>query len=287
MHRLPTDGVDRRHLFRLGGLAAASGLVIAACGEDDTAGTVTVPPRLGTAPEREPLPDPILNDVVILRTAVSLEYLAMETYDLVLAEFAGLFTGDAAALVPVVERFRADHQGHADAVSELIADAGGEPYQCSNERLRDLYVLPGVELIIGTEAAVSLLGIDGSAEPIEPSHEPLVDILALAHGLERLATATYQEVVPLLSEPALRRGAMLIAADETRHATVLAGQLAPGAVFPGPEGGLAAVPGVFGQLGQIPVSLGALNEVGGKTIVTLETPSLNALVFEYLGACTV
>lgn len=280
------DSFDRRRLLQLGGLAAASGVVLAACGEDDTAGTVTVPPRLGTAPEREPLPDPIVNDVVILRTASSLEYLALDAYDLVLAEFSGLFTGTAAGLVPVVERFRADHQRHAEAVTELIVDAGGEPYQCANERLADLYLLPGVELIVGTEAAVDLLGIEGSGDPIEPSHEPLVDLLALAHGLERLATATYQEVVPLLSEPSLRRAAMLIAADETRHATVLARQLAPDAIFADPEGGVSAVPSAFGQLGQIPVSLGALNEVGNKASVALETPSLNALIYEYLGTCT-
>ena len=40
-------------------------------GEDDTAGTVTLPPRLGDAPERPVLEDAPVNDIVLLRTGLA------------------------------------------------------------------------------------------------------------------------------------------------------------------------------------------------------------------------
>jgi hypothetical protein len=277
--------VDRRRLFRVGGLAAFSGVFLAACGETDTAGTVTVPPRLGTVPPPNTLPDAPVTDVTLLRTATSLEYLAIDTYTLVLDELSSLFSGDAAALVPVVERFREDHQRHADAGVELTTELGGEPYACANTRLMALYVAPAVELIVGTEAAVALLGIEGSAEPVEASPDPLLDVLTLAHGLETLAAATYQSAVSTFNNTELRSPAATIAAEETRHATLLARVIAPETILPGEEGDLSAVPATFGQLGQISFRIGKRNEVGNKTQVTLDTPSLNSFVYEYQGAC--
>jgi hypothetical protein len=277
--------VGRRNLLRMGGLAAVSGAVIVACGTDDTAGTVTVPPRLGTAPEPERLSEAIINDVVILRTAASLEYLAIDTYDFVLANFADLFTGAANPLIDVVKRFRDDHQRHGDAANDLIEELGGDRYECANERLFGLYVIPGVQLIAGSEAAASLLGVEAPSTAIPPSDDPLGDVLTLAWGLESLAGATYQGVVPALTVPELRRDAMTVAAEEARHATLLARVLAPEAIFSGEDTPIAAVPASFGQLGQVSFRIGAPNEVGNKTLVTLDSPSLNSLIYEDLGAC--
>lgn len=273
---------DRRSMLRFGGVAALGSLLVTACGTDDTAGTSTVPPRLGDAPPLATLPSPVVNDEVILRTASSLEYTAIAAYDLVLTQLSALFTGANAELIPVVERLKGDHQRHADSVSELLTSMGGQPYTCANARLQSLYVLPALELILGSEAALAF-GVTPSAEPKAPSDTPLEDVLNLAQGLENLAAATYQSVVPSLTLPAMRRAAMTIAGEEARHATLIARTLRPQAVLPTGESAEAdavvAVPSTFGNIGQIPVPLGAPNSVGNKTIVNLETPSLNALIY--------
>ena len=48
---------------------------------------------------------------------------------------------------------------------------------------------------------------------------------------------------------------------------------------------MAAVPSTFGNIGQIPVPLGAPNSVGNKTLVNLETPSLNAIILPSTPTC--
>lgn len=284
----PDRSLDRRNLLRFGGLAALGSIVVAACGTDDTAGTATVPPRLGDAPPLATLPTPDVNDEVILRTAQSLEYTAIAAYDLVLGSFSGLFSGANAELIPVVERLRADHQRHGDSVGELLVTLGGTPYTCPNARLQALYLLPALELILGSEAATAF-GVTPSAEPKAPSDTPLEDVLHLAQGLENLAAATYQSVVPSLTAPAMRRAAMTIAAEEARHATLIARRLHPLAVVPTGESAEAdavvAVPSTFGNIGQIPVPLGAPNSVGSKALVNLETPSLNALIYPDTPTC--
>lgn len=276
--------LDRRQLLRFGGFAALGGIALAACGTDDTAGTVTVPPRLGDAPPPSTLPPAEIDDVVLLRTATSLEYSAIAAYDLVLENFAGLFTGALGALVPVVERLRADHIGHAEAVAELTIAAGGEVYACPNERIASLYLEPAIELIAGSQTAAAL-GIPTSSEPVAPSDTPFEDIIVLAQGLESLAASTYQGVVPALTTPALRQAAMTIAADEARHATLLVAAVFPDQIVPSETNPVAMVPSTFGQLGQIPVPIGLPNSVGNKTTVNLQTPSLNALIYRYLGTC--
>jgi rubrerythrin len=278
----PEPSLDRRNLLRFGGVAALGTLLVAACGTDDTAGTSTVPPRLGDAPPLGTLPTPVIDDAVLLRTAASLEYTAIEAYDLVLGQLSGLFTGPNAELIPVVERLRSDHRGHAEKVNEALLTMQAQPFECANARLQAVYVLPALELILGTEAAVAY-GVTPVGEPKAPSDTPLEDVLTLAQGLENLAAATYQSVVPSLSQPALRRVAMSIAADEARHATVIARRLQPQMILPNGDSAAtdaqAAVPSTFGNIGQIPVYLGARNQVGNKTVVNLETPSLNALIY--------
>jgi hypothetical protein len=61
--------ISRRTLLRSGGAVVASGVVLAACG-GSTSNTVT---RIGAQPESEPLADAKVEDVVLLRTAQSVE----------------------------------------------------------------------------------------------------------------------------------------------------------------------------------------------------------------------
>lgn len=312
-------GLDRRGFLRVGGLTVAGTAFLAACGgQDAPAGGET--PRLGTVPPVTDLPTPVISDVALLRTATSLEYNAIGAYDVLLSDYSDLFTGDLEMALELFERYREDHQVHADLGTDLIAELGGEPYECPNPRIQQQYL--GTSLVLVT-------GDPENDPPIEPSPEPAQDLLVIAHALEELAAATYQAVVPMLSEPALRADAMRIGAQESRHASLMAQLMnptgivstseielasptapapttvppavglpttVPGAVTttsevpqeelnPGSFSTVVMVPSTFGYLGPIPVAIGMPSESGAKPLVTFETPSLNSIMYEYLGAC--
>lgn len=267
----PDGLVSRRSLIRAAGLTVVAG-GLAACGKQagvEESSNIAV---AGTAPSTTALPEAEVDDAVLLRTAASLEYTAIDTYRRVLG--AGLLTGDFAALTPAVNRFMADHERHANAINTLVREAKGTPWTCGNERIERLYVEPAIELITDSD-----------------NPDTALDTVAFAHALETLAAQTYQSVVSMLSTPALRAAAMRVGQDEARHSAILALVLNPGYGGVGPsvdeETGrpnIAAVPASFGPLSGIPVALGTPNDEGAKTNVVLETPSLNALVYSYL-AC--
>lgn len=271
-----SDAFNRRKFLQTGGLALASAAVLAACGKDSAAGGSSGIPRLGVAPTTTGLPDAPVTDLVLLRTAQSVEHNAIDAYAAALE--LGVFTGSAAALGNVVRRFQADHRDHSKALGGLIAEAKGETYECANPQISKLYVTPALDLIVGNKDA-----------GIEPSDTPLDDLLVLAHGLESLAAATYQYYVSLLSDPALRAAAMGIGEQEGRHATVLAQAINPGVagVLPSvdPDTGrdnVAAVPSTYGSLRTINVAVGKPSETGSKPSLNMETPSLNSMIYDYM-----
>jgi rubrerythrin len=268
-----TSAYNRRRFLQTGGFAIATATLLAACGTDSPSGGGI--PRIGNIPPTTALPEGIVSDEVLLRTATSLEFNAIETYDKVLE--LGLFTGETAALASVVKRFRADHQAHAKALSEVITSMKGEPFECANEQITKLYINPALTLILGDEAT-----------GVAASDNVLNDVLTLALGLESLAGATYQYYVSLISQPKLRSAAMGIADQEVRHAVVLAQALNPGINGIGPstnpdtgKANVAAVPGAFGSLSTINVVIGKANEAGNKTTLNFETPSLNSMAYDY------
>lgn len=267
----PTDrALDRRTLLRSGGIAVTLGALLAACGDD--IGGSDDPGRVGNAPPPDPLPDAPVNDVVLLRTAQSIEYAAIEAYTTAL----GLNVLNP-TLTAVVERFRADHEEHAAALAELISANGGEPYPCANPWLMDRYLNP----VFGA---------------LEGSDDLVRDVLNTAHALETLAGATYQLFTGFLTEPALRQGAMGIGTDEARHAAVLAmaitgspdGWISPelegeelfpdDAGFPIPY----AIGSTFGQVSAIELIVGPRLEDGSRFEVVLQTPAENSYVYEYM-----
>jgi hypothetical protein len=262
--------VDRRSLLRTSGLALSLGALVAACGQDRTG--LEEPGRVGNAPPPPTLPDTTINDVVFLRTAQSIEYLAIDVYGVA----AGLGVLDAAS-TQVVSRFVQDHTNHADALGELIVAADGEPFTCANPWFMERAITP----ILGA---------------IETSDDVVRDVLSLAHGLEALAGSTYQLFIGLMQDPALRRAAMTIGAEEERHAATLAmaitgtpkGYLSPAlageevlpddAGFPIPY----AIPSRFGQVTAKDLVLGARDEVGARFTIGLQTPAENSYVYEYM-----
>lgn len=307
---------NRRQFLRTGGLTVATGALVAACGGSSSDGAI---PRVGTVPSTTALPTAEVTDIALMRTATSLEHNALYVYDAVAA--LGVLDGTAAS---IAEQLAADHRRHADLTAELTVELGGEEFRCPNPRLQRVYIEPAMRLILGSKAAFEQFGIEEpEGDEIPPSTDAVTDVLVLANALESLAAATYQSLVVKLNDKALRPEAMTIGAEEAQHASLLGiainpqqfvnvdGVALPAAVAPtttttAPAAGLPttvaapdateapaapvavavyAVPSTFGQLSPIPLQIGAPNESGIRTTVNLETPSLNSLAYEYLGAC--
>lgn len=301
--------LGRRRFFAIGGASVATAALLAACGGDD--GDIG---RVGDAPEASALPDPVVNDVVLLRTASSLEHSAIQIYDTVI-DNADLLDP---AYNDIAKRFRDDHEGHAALFEKLTKEAGGVPWTSGNPRLDEVVLLPILRAITGADATDVLAAT-------QPSDDPKRDVLNLAHALETLAGETYQALVPVLSVPSLRKEAVIIGTHEVRHAAVLAiaitgrpdGYIDPASIEEAtgsaptttaaptttqdiaassdtaaegaeptpvatPIPTVYAIPAQFGQLGAVQVVVGAPNDSGTRVTVNLETPSLNSFVYEYL-----
>lgn len=262
--------IGRRRLLRDSSIVVSIGALVAACGEDRQG--LQDPGRVGVAPPRATLPDVELNDVVLLRTAQSIEYTAIEVYGVA----AGLGVLDART-TRLVERFVADHTEHAEEVGALITAAGGEEFRCANPWYMDRIIGPTLDAVEGTD-------------------DLLRDVLNIAYALESVAGATYQLFVRKLTEPDLRVAAASIAADESRHAAALAiaatGSPA-GYVDPELLGGdeavgddgipeLFALRSAFGRLGGTSLYVGPLDADGARYNVTIQTPADNSFVYDHL-----
>ncbi|MDP9463962.1 MAG: ferritin-like domain-containing protein [Actinomycetota bacterium] len=301
----------RRDVLRIGGVTVATAAVISACGEH-VRGEVG---RVGAVPTTVKLPDAIVTNIALLRTASSLEHSVISVYDQVI--------GNSDLLDPklddVAKRFMEDHVGHAALFETLTTEAGGTPWTCGNPKFDDVIIKPILTRIVtGVEATTT-------ATAVAPSDDPHRDVLNFAHGLESLAGATYQALVALFSEPSLRADAMSIGAREARHAALLALTINPdrpgglvnftdavnaepaappttvvpsttiqnianpiGGAAPAPEvpqteiPTVTAIPSQFGSLGAVQLVVGRGDENGTRLKLNLETPSLNSFVFEYM-----
>jgi len=264
------NNISRRDALRVSGLSVFGAAFLAACGKQS--GVVPSANILseGVVPPTSALPAGIVTDVVLLRTAASLEYNAIDTYNAVLE--GGLLTGDYAKLTDAVKRFRDDHQAHADAVNRLVVALGGKAHTCANTRIDTLYIQPALALVTDKD-----------------NPDMSKDVVALAHALENLATQTYQGVVASLTAPNLRADAIRVAQDEARHAVVLAQVLNGGYGSVGPttneatgKPNISSVPAAYGPLSSVLLQVGTPNADGVKTALTLETPSLNGLIYDFV-----
>ncbi|CAN5190129.1 hypothetical protein BH18ACT4_BH18ACT4_05340 [soil metagenome] len=184
---VPAPG--RRQFFRVGGATIIGAAILAACGEDndDVAKTgTTTPAETGAA---EP-------DLALLRTATSLELLAVDAYQAALD--SGLITTDA--ISDTAALFQTQHQEHAEQLQGATEDSGGEPFTESNQFLRDNVLTPALPGLI-SEATV-------------------VDF---AISLEDAAAQTYVFAAGALTTPESRQATMAIVGVETRHLAILRG----------------------------------------------------------------
>jgi hypothetical protein len=165
------NNISRRDALRVSGLSVFGAAFLAACGKQSGVPESANILSEGIVPPTTALPEGVITDVVLLRTAASLEYNAIDTYNAVLE--GGLLTGDFAKLTDAVKRFRDDHQAHADAVNGLVVALGGKAHTCANARIDTLYIQPALALITAKD-----------------NPELSKDVVALAHALENLATQT-------------------------------------------------------------------------------------------------
>jgi len=261
--------IDRRTLLRVGGLTVSLGAIVAACGGASLGSEG--PGRIGVAAPPPTLGPSDVSDIVLLRTAQSLEYTALEVYDLAAA--TGSLTAEQRSLV---DAMTADHRRHAAALSQLIVAAGGQPYTCANPWIMRRIVEP---------VAAALEGTDDLTR----------DLLNIAYAIETLAASTYQLFVGMLDDPQLRSAALEIGADEARHTAAVAiaigglGAALSPALFdqevePAPDGFPInyAVPSRFGEVRANDLTVGAELPEGGRFSVSIQTPAENSYVYEYM-----
>ncbi|WP_436795575.1 ferritin-like domain-containing protein [Actinospongicola halichondriae] len=188
-HLLGVPG--RRQFFKIGGATIAGAALLAACGDDDDTASAPTSGDGGGSNEGD---DPNM-DIVLANTAISLEILAIDTYQVAID--SGLVTTQAVA--DAAGLFQQHHQEHADALKGVV---GSGAYDQANAAVKTALVDPAVEA--------------ASAEG---------DIIKLAFDLETAAAQTYVFAAGALSTPELRSTIMTIGGVESRHATIL-GQVA-------------------------------------------------------------
>ncbi len=185
----------RRAFLAAGGATLLGSAVLAACGKEPTqqvAQTGTTPPQPSSTTTTAP--GSHATDLTLLRTASSIEILAVESYGAALA--LGKVT--TPGIKQTLELFRSQHQDHANLLSTVTTDAGGTPYTKPNLYLAYEIIEPTVKGI-RTEA----------------------DVVGMATELENTAAQTYVNAGGVLTTPTLRAAIMSIGATEARHLTAL------------------------------------------------------------------
>ena len=261
--------LNRRQAFKIGGLTVSFAAIVAACGDDrggDTAGG-----RVGYAPPVTQPPDYTVDDVVLLRTASSLEYTAIYVYEQALA--LDVLDADTTALV---EELVGNHQEIADTMGELTEAAGGEAWECTNPWMMDRLIEPLLALIADSD-------------------DPARDLFNTAVGLEDLAASTHQGLSVSLTEADAKSATLTAAVLESRHSAALVvrvrgaeGYISPAVVgegVPTDDDGIPqryAITDRFGSVAQAELTVGPPDENGVRESFLLQTPAENSFVYSEL-----
>jgi rubrerythrin len=182
-------GVARRRFLRIGATSVAAAAVLAACGGGDDDESASEPTTTTAKPSAA--------DITVLRTASSLELVAVAVYDQAIK--SGIVT--TPAVLEAARTFMGQHKDHAATFEALTKKLGGEPFTTAN---------PAV------------------TQQLQPRVAALAaerDAVALALDLERAAAATYLGSVGTFGDTSLNEVVMSVGGVEARHATVLAGVL--------------------------------------------------------------
>lgn len=242
-------------MLRSSGALAATSAVLAAC--SSTKPSIA---RIGESPTTVKLEDLAVTDVVLLRTAMSMETMAAA----MLSDSAvtALASKDTA---PVIAAFAADHTSHLEDLQVLISARNGEAYSGTNAQLMQAYGQTALDLVTSGKLAA--------------------DTLALTLAVETLIAGTYQYFVSLAVQPALRADLVRLGARSSRRAAVTAQLINAGTGGFAPANDkdgsplVATLPGAFGSLSAVQVRLGPVNDIGTRATVLMDTPSLNSLIY--------
>lgn len=188
-------GLPRRRFLRVGATAVAATAVLAACGDDDEAPGAAETTSTTKKPAAQ-------SDLTTLRTASSLELVAVATYDQ--AVKSGLVT--TPAVVEAARAFLRHHKEHAALFQGLTKKLGGQPYTEANPAVTQ-------------QLAPRVAGLRSER-----------DVLGLALELERAAAATYLASVGTFDDISLNEAIMSVGGVESRHAAVIAGVISQPAV---------------------------------------------------------
>jgi hypothetical protein len=198
---------NRRDLFKIGGASILGAALLAACGSDaadgprSTAGGSSAVPNTGavsSTPVDSAAPTTTTGDksadmdLVLARTAASLEKLAVDTY----GTAAGLVS--TPAILAAATMFAGHHQMHLDALNGVLTGAGAKPVTDMNMAVYNALVKPAID-----------------------AAKTETDAVMLALSLEEAAAQTYAYAGGTLSTPGLRSTIMTIGGVEARHAAVL------------------------------------------------------------------
>ena len=183
--------LTRRRIIKVGGLSMASAAVLAACKKSTRAAI----PASGSVESVNTAPRQQIDDIVLLRTASSLEYVVVDVYQYALDK--SLLSS---AVADVAKVFQSQHRDHAKEFEATTTQIGGQAFAQRNEVVWNAVVAP----VIGD------------------LHDEQ-SVLEFAYTLEDIAAATYQSMVTTLSKPALRMSLMAVGGVERRHASIIAG----------------------------------------------------------------
>ena len=242
-------------MLRSSGALAATSAVLAAC--SSTKPSVA---RIGESPTTVKLEYLAVTDVVLLRTAMSIETMAA----LMLSD-SGVTALANKDTFSVIAAFVADHTSHLEDLQALISARNGEAYTETNAKLMQAYGQTALDLV---------------ASGKRPE-----DTLALTLAVETLIAATYQYFVSLAVQPALRADLVRLGARSSRRAAVTAQLINGGTGGFAPANDkdgvalVATLPGAFGSLSAVQVQLGPVNDIGSRATVLMDTPSLNSLIY--------
>lgn len=203
---------DRRSFLRIGGISVAGATVLAACGkkkaankpgqsgttQPTTTAAADAPSTTAVVPTTQPNPDDAKLDLSLLRTATSIELLAVAVY----AKAAPLVKDPT--VLAAAKLFSDQHSEHARLLQATTRQSFGadKVYDKPNEYLMTNLVTPTL-----------------------PNLKSDLDIAQFALSLENTAASTYVFAASQLSVAKLRQAIMAIGGVEARHAAVLGGVL--------------------------------------------------------------
>ena len=309
---ISAEPLSRRGLLRVGGLTVGLATLAAACA---TEAKEVKPARVGDVPPPSQLPDAVVTDGVLFRTAASVHYSIIDAHNI--SKELGNLSPEQTA---IVDAYIAANEAAIRDLAKATTEAGSKPWTCANPRFDRVLLAPIRDHITGRPKT-------GSEETdVAPSDDPNRDALALAHAMETVAAEMHQSLVPQLSLPKYRTAVMQQAQAAARRAAALALAINPANIVnplslananvstpttveattttaaqdiaqttDAPATTVAtAAPFDFQQYYALPSQFGSLNAVqlgvgvpsgGAQFTINLETPSLNSFVYDYQTEC--